>query len=130
MGKTWRGLVSDSQLRWIGPEKGVMHLGLSACVNALWDLWARVENKPVWKLLANMTSEELVRCVEFRYIVDAITPDEAIDLLENISKSKGLRIQRAQEDRAVPAYTTEARWLGYSDEKMVWYHAIHARRRL
>ena len=72
MGKTWRYLVSDSQLRWVGPEKGVIHLGLSACVNALWDLWARYLGKPVWQVVAEMTPEEFVRCIDFRYILDAI----------------------------------------------------------
>ena len=80
-GKTWRYLTSDSQLRWVGPEKGVIHMALGAVVNALWDLWAKVKGKPVWQLIADMTPEEVVRCIDFRYITDAITPDKAIQLL-------------------------------------------------
>lgn len=82
MGATWRYLVSDSQLRWIGPEKGVIHLALGAVVNALWDLWAKAVGKPVWRLVAEMSVEEFVRCVDFRYITDAISPEEAIDMLK------------------------------------------------
>lgn len=119
MGKTWRFLVEDSQLRWVGPEKGVMHLGLSACVNALWDLWARQLQKPVWKVVADMTPEELVRCIDFRYIQDAITPQEAVQMLQEIEGTKHQRLQDVEASCAVPAYSTEAGWLGYSDEKMI-----------
>ena len=94
MGRTWRYLVSDSQLRWVGPEKGVMHLGLSACVNALWDLWGRATEKPVWKLIADMSPEEFVRCIDFRYIEDAITPQEAIALLKAQEPTKPQRTSR------------------------------------
>ncbi|TQS32249.1 hypothetical protein Golomagni_07442, partial [Golovinomyces magnicellulatus] len=119
MGKTWRHLVSDSQLRWVGPEKGVIHLGLSACVNALWDLWARYLNKPVWQLVADMSPEEFVSCIDFRYILDAITPHEAIEILRKQESSKKSRVEEARLNRAVPAYTTQAGWLGFSDERMV-----------
>lgn len=119
MGQTWRYLVSDSQLRWVGPEKGVIHLGLSACVNALWDLWGRYLDKPVWKIVADMTPEEVVDCVDFRYIVDAITPEEAIEMLKTQEKTKVARLQDAKASKAVPAYTTQAGWLGFSDDKMV-----------
>ncbi|KKA22993.1 hypothetical protein T310_2970 [Rasamsonia emersonii CBS 393.64] len=119
MGQTWRYLVSDSQLRWVGPEKGVVHLGLSACVNALWDLWARFEGKPVWRLVADMAPEEVVRCIDFRYIVDAVTPDEALGILRSAAETKAERLRDAETNTAVPAYTTQAGWLGYSDEKMV-----------
>lgn len=118
MGKTWRYLVSDSQLRWVGPEKGVIHLGLSTCVNALWDLWARFLGKPVWQVVADMTPEEFVRCIDFRYILDAITPTEAINMLEKLDGTKSDRVQDATNNCAVPAYSTQAGWLGYSDEKM------------
>jgi L-galactonate dehydratase len=118
MGKTWRYLVDDSQLRWIGPEKGVIHMGLSACVNALWDMWARYVNKPVWQLVADMTPAEFVRCVDFRYIEDAITPKEACELLEGLEGTKANRLADAKANVAVPAYSTQAGWLGYSDEKM------------
>ncbi|OBT39590.1 hypothetical protein VE00_10556 [Pseudogymnoascus sp. WSF 3629] len=118
MGKTWRYLVDDSQLRWVGPEKGVIHMGLSACVNALWDMWARHVNKPVWKLVTDMTPAEFVRCVDFRYIHDAITPKEALELLEGLEGTKAKRLAEAKANIAVPAYSTQAGWLGYSDEKM------------
>src|SRR3954468_6595545 len=77
----WRSLVSDSQLRWLGPEKGVVHLATAAVVNAVWDLWAKREGKPVWKLLCDLSPEELVGCVDFRYIEDALSREEAVELL-------------------------------------------------
>ena len=117
MGAFWRHVVGDSQLRWVGPEKGVLHLATAAVVNAVWDLWAKVEAKPLWKLLADMTPEEIVRCVDFRYITDAITPQEAVALLERHAASRGSRIAELQKD-GYPAYTTSAGWLGYSDEKI------------
>ncbi|ETN36607.1 uncharacterized protein HMPREF1541_08885 [Cyphellophora europaea CBS 101466] len=117
-GKTWRYLTSDSQLRWVGPEKGVIHLALGAVVNALWDLWAKTQGKPVWRLISDMSPEELVRCIDFRYIEDALTKEEAIDLLKAALPGKEGRIQEALANRAVPAYTTSAGWLGYSEEKM------------
>ena len=117
-GKTWRYLVSDSQLRWIGPEKGVIHLALGAVVNSLWDLWAKTLKKPVWRIVADMTPEELVRCIDFRYITDALTPEEAIALLKESEAGKKERIAEAENNQAVPVYTTSAGWLGYSEEKM------------
>ncbi|POR37353.1 L-galactonate dehydratase [Tolypocladium paradoxum] len=117
-GQTWRYLVSDSQLRWIGPEKGVIHLALGAVVNAVWDLWAKVLGKPVWRVVADMTPEELVACIDFRYITDAITPDEALALLRAREAGKAKRIDEALANRAVPAYTTSAGWLGYGEDKM------------
>lgn len=117
-GKTWRHLVNDSQLRWIGPEKGVIHLALGAVVNAIWDLWAKVLGKPVWRVVADMSPEEFVRCIDFRYITDAITPEEAIDLLRASEEGKAQRLEDALNSRAVPAYTTSAGWLGYGEEKM------------
>jgi L-galactonate dehydratase len=117
-GKTWRYLVSDSHLRWIGPEKGVIHLALGAVVNALWDLWAKKLGKPVWRIVAEMTPEEFVRCIDFRYITDAITPEEAIALLKTLEPGKAERIKEAEQSRAVPAYTTSAGWLGYGEDKM------------
>src|SRR5215212_542231 len=74
----WRHITGDSQLRWVGPEKGVIHLATAAVVNAVWDLWAKAAGKPVWRLVADMTPEELVRCIDFRYITDCITPEEAL----------------------------------------------------
>jgi len=117
-GATWRDLVSDSQIRWVGPEKGVVHLALGAVVNALWDLWAKAIGKPVWKVVAEMTPEEVVRCVDFKYIEDAITPTEAVELLRIAEAGKEGRVHEAEMSRAVPAYTTSAGWLGYGKEKM------------
>ncbi|KAF1982708.1 mandelate racemase/muconate lactonizing protein-like protein [Aulographum hederae CBS 113979] len=117
-GATWRHLVNDSQLRWIGPEKGVIHLALGAVVNAIWDLWAKTLGKPVWRVVADMTPEEYVRCIDFRYITDAITPEEAIALLKKSAEGKEQRIKDAEASKAVPAYTTSAGWLGYDKAKM------------
>ncbi|OAA66894.1 Mandelate racemase/muconate lactonizing enzyme [Niveomyces insectorum RCEF 264] len=119
MGRTWRYLVADSQLRWVGPEKGVVHLGLSACVNALWDLWGRYLEKPLWQLVCDMSPEEFVRCIDFRYIEDAITPAEAVALLRSMAADgKAARLADARRNEAVPAYTTQAGWLGFSDARM------------
>ncbi|HEA31551.1 MAG TPA: L-fuconate dehydratase [Leeuwenhoekiella sp.] len=117
MGDFWKMITSDSQLRWLGPEKGVIHLATGAIVNAVWDLYAKAESKPLWKLLAEMSPEELVSCVDFTYITDAITPAEAIDILTALAPTKQERINQL-EDQGYPAYTTSAGWLGYSDEKM------------
>jgi L-galactonate dehydratase len=117
-GKTWRHLVNDSQLRWIGPEKGVIHLALGAVVNAIWDLWAKEEGKPVWKLVADMSPEDVVRCIDFRYITDALTPEEALQMLKDKEAGKAERVKEAEIDRAVPAYTTSAGWLGYDKAKV------------
>jgi L-fuconate dehydratase len=117
MGAFWRHITGDSQLRWIGPEKGAIHLATAAVVNAVWDLWAKVENKPVWKLLADMTPEQLVRCIDFRYITDALTPDEALAILRANDSTKSERIAELARD-GYPAYTTSAGWLGYSDDKL------------
>jgi L-fuconate dehydratase len=113
----WRRLASDSQLRWLGPEKGVIHLALAAIVNAVWDLFAKVERKPVWKLLADMTPRQIVACVDFRYITDALTPDEALELLERKARTKADREAELLRS-GYPAYTTSVGWMGYSDEKI------------
>lgn len=113
----WRRLTSDSQLRWVGPEKGVIHLATAAIVNAVWDLIAKVEGKPLWKLLADMTPEEVVACIDFRYITDALTPEEALAILRRNAATKGEREAEMLRD-GYPAYTTSAGWLGYSDEKI------------
>ena len=117
MGAFWRHITGDSQLRWIGPEKGAIHLATGAIVNAVWDLWAKVEGKPVWRLIADMTPEELVRCVDFRYITDAITPDEALEILDRHAETKAARIAELEET-GYPSYTTSAGWLGYDDDKL------------
>lgn len=113
----WRQLVGDSQLRWIGPEKGVIHLATAALVNAVWDLYAKVEGKPLWKLLVDMSPEQLVASIDFRYITDALTPDEALDLLRRNTPTKALREAQMRRE-GYPAYTTSAGWLGYGDEQV------------
>lgn len=113
----WRNLTSDSQLRWIGPDKGAMHLATGAVVNAIWDIWAKSEGKPVWKLVADMSPEQLVNCIDFRYITDCITPDEALVLLKSNAETKVQREQILMQE-GYPCYTTSAGWLGYSDEKL------------
>ena len=113
----WRMITGDSQLRWLGPDKGVIHLATGAVVNAVWDLYAKVEGKPLWKLLADMSPKELVACIDFTYIEDVITPDEAIVLLSKLESSKQERIDYLIKN-GYPAYTTSAGWLGYSEEKL------------
>jgi len=117
MGGFWKTITGDSQLRWLGPEKGVIHLSTGAIVNAVWDLYAKLEGKPLWKLLADMSPTELVNCIDFTYITDAITKDEALALLEDKDSTKQERIDQIKKE-GYPAYTTSAGWLGYSDEKM------------
>jgi L-fuconate dehydratase len=117
MGAFWRSLANHSQLRWVGPEKGVIHLATAALVNAVWDLYAKAEGKPLWKLLADMTPEALVRCIDFRYISDAITPEEAVALLRKQAPGKAAREAEMVRD-GYPAYVTSAGWLGYSDDKI------------
>ncbi|UVH55969.1 L-fuconate dehydratase [Variovorax paradoxus] len=117
MGRFWRHVTSDSQLRWIGPDKGAIHLATGAVVNAMWDLWAKSEGKPVWQLVADMSPEELVRCIDFRYITDCIAPDEALALLRAAAVGKSERVAALQAE-GYPCYTTSAGWLGYSDEKL------------
>lgn len=117
MGAFWKMITGDSQLRWLGPEKGIIHLATGALVNAVWDLYAKVEKKPLWKLLADMTPEELVSCIDFTYITDAITPDEALTMLRKKEHTKQERIDELMKN-GYPAYTSSAGWLGYSDEKM------------
>ena len=117
MGAFWRRVTGDSQLRWLGPEKGVIHLATAAVINAVWDLYAKVEGKPLWKLLVDMSSEELVRCIDFRYISDAITPEEALEILRQNEPTKGTREAEMMRD-GFPAYTTSTAWLGYEDEKL------------
>ncbi len=117
MGGLWRRLVTDSQLRWLGPEKGVVHLATAAIVNAVWDLHAKVAERPLWKLLVDMTPEELVACVDFRYIDDALTPDEALAVLRRNEPGKREREQQLLED-GFPAYTTSAGWLGYPEDTL------------
>src|ERR1051326_5089769 len=113
----WNGIAGDSQVRWLGPEKGVIHLATAALVNAVWDLYARAEEKPLWKLLVDMTPEQLVACVPFRHITDALTREEALAILQRNQATKSAR-QQEMLSTGYPAYTTSAGWLGYSDEKV------------
>ena len=113
----WRAITGDQQLRWIGPEKGAIHLASAALVNAVWDLHAKVERKPLWKLLVDMSPEQLVSCIDFRYISDAIRPDEALAILERMAPTRGER-EAEMLRSGFPAYTTSVGWLGYSDEKL------------
>jgi L-fuconate dehydratase len=113
----WRELSSDSQLRWLGPEKGVIHISMAAIVNAVWDLHAKREKKPVWKLLADMSPKQIVSSIDFRYITDALTHGEALEILERQQKGKAEREARLLRE-GYPAYTTSAGWIGYSDDKI------------
>ncbi|NUT12447.1 MAG: L-fuconate dehydratase [Nonomuraea sp.] len=117
LGALYKELVYDSQLRWLGPEKGVMHMAISAVVNALWDLRAKRAGKPVWRLLSEMSPEEIVDLIDFRYLSDALTRDEALQILKNGEKGKEERIKRLIEV-GYPAYTTSPGWLGYDDDKL------------
>jgi L-fuconate dehydratase len=113
-----RQLTDDSQFRWLGPEKGVIHLATGALLNAVWDLYARAENKPLWQLLADMEPAQLLKAVDFRYIDDAITPNEALDIL-NEARNKGQRERLTLlHQQGYPAYTTSVGWFGYSEEKI------------
>jgi L-fuconate dehydratase len=112
-----RQLTGDTQFRWLGPEKGVIHLAAAALINAVWDLYARVEGKPLWKLLADMEPEQIVRAIDFSYITDAITREEALDLLKERAPCKDTRLQHLQQN-GYPAYTTSAGWIGFSDDKI------------
>ncbi len=113
----WLAITADSQVRWLGPEKGAIHLATAALVNAVWDLYARAEGKPVWKLLVDMTPAQLVACIPFRHITDALTPDEALELLRRNESTKAAR-ETEMLAHGYPSYTTSAGWLGYSDEKV------------
>ena len=117
MGAFWRDLVGDSQLRWIGPEKGAIHLATAAVVNAVWDLLAKRAGKPLWKLLVDLPPGRLVDLVDFRYLTDALTRDEALAMVERCIPG---RAEREADLRATgyPAYTTSVGWLGYDDEKI------------
>lgn len=117
MGRFWRHVTSDSQLRWIGPDKGAIHLATGAVVNAVWDLWAKAVGKPVWRLVADMSPEDLVRCIDFRYITDCITRDEALALLRERAQGKAGRLADLLAN-GYPCYTTSAGWLGYDDAKL------------
>ena len=113
----WRSLTQDQQLRWLGPEKGVIHMSTGAVVNAVWDLWAKQQGKPLWKLLVDMTPEELVATIDFSYLTDVLTPEQAVDLLRRQAPGKAAREAEMRRD-GYPGYTTSTGWLGYSDDKV------------
>ena len=117
IGEFYALLKSDSQLRWLGPEKGVVHMAFGGIVNTVWDLWARASGKPVWRLLADMSPQAFVNCLDLSYVSDALTRDEALDMVARQQAGKGQRIDRLMRD-GYPAYTTSAGWLGYDDEKL------------
>ena len=111
-------LIRDSQLRWLGPEKGVMHMAIGAIVNALWDLRAKRDGKPLWKLLSDLSPEEIVGLVDFRYLTDVLRPDEALAILKERASTRSVREADLVED-GLSAYTTAPGWLGYADDKLV-----------
>lgn len=118
IGEIARKLSGDSQIRWLGPDYGVFHMAAGAVLNALWDLFAKAEGVPLWKLLSDMSPKEIVAAIDFRYISDALTPAEALAILERSHGLKGER-EATLRSQGVPAYTTSPGWLGYSDEKML-----------
>ena len=115
---TAAALLHDSQLRWLGPEKGIMHMAIGAVINALWDRLAHAAGLPLWRLLASLSVDELLAQVDFRYLSDALTPDQARELLEAAAPGRAARVQELL-DHGYPAYTTSPGWLGYSDAKLV-----------
>ena len=117
LGAFARSLTSDSQLRWLGPEKGVMHMAIGAVVNAAWDMAARQAGKPVWRLIADMSPEQIVDLIDFRYISDALTRADALDILRAAARGKAERVAKLSSD-GYPAYTTSPGWLGYPDDKL------------
>ncbi|MEP0047848.1 MAG: fuconate dehydratase, partial [Roseobacter sp.] len=114
MGRFWRHITGDSQLRWIGPDKGAIHLATGAVVNAVWDLLAKESGKPVWLLVGEMSPEEIVNLIDFRYMTDVLSQDEALEILRKASPGKAARIATLKAE-GYPCYTTSAGWLGYSD---------------
>ena len=118
IGEIARKLSGDSQIRWLGPDYGVFHMAAGAVLNALWDLFAKAKRVPLWKLLADMSAEEIVAAIDFRYISDALTPEEALSILKKAEGAKAAH-EATLLSKGVPAYTTSPGWLGYSDEKML-----------
>jgi L-fuconate dehydratase len=117
LGAFFLEVTGDTQFRWLGPEKGVIHLASAALINAVWDLYAKAEGKPLWRLLADMTPEQIVACIDFRYIADALTPDEALTILGSARPGQSDRLAQL-ESTGYPAYTTSAGWFGYSEDKI------------
>jgi L-fuconate dehydratase len=117
LGGFWRSLVDDTQLRWVGPQKGVIHLATAAIVNAVWDLYAKLEGKPLWRLLVDLPPAELVDVIDFRYLTDALPPSLALEYLERLAPTRNERVEAVLRD-GLPAYTTSVGWLGYPDDKI------------
>lgn len=117
MGAFWRHVTGDSHLRWVGPDKGVMHLATGAVVNAVWDLWAKHAGKPVWQLVADMSSDEIVKLIDFRYLTNALTQEEALAILTKAKDGQADRRAKLLAE-GYPSYTTSAGWLGYDDDKV------------
>ncbi len=113
----WRHVTGDSQLRWLGPDKGVMHLATGAVVNAVWDLWAKAAGKPVWQLLSDMSPEAILGCIDLRYLSNVLTASEALEILHAARPGQAERMARLQAE-GYPTYTTSAGWLGYDDDKI------------
>jgi L-fuconate dehydratase len=114
-GTWWHKACNESQLRWLGPERGLIHMSFAGVVNAVWDLYAKQEGKPLWKLLSDMSVDELVRCIDFHYITDAISPEEARDILRQNLPTRSIREDELLAT-GLPAYTSSAGWIGYSDQ--------------
>ncbi|TRZ42298.1 L-fuconate dehydratase [Robertkochia solimangrovi] len=117
MGAFWRMITGDSQFRWLGPDKGIIHLATGALVNAVWDLYAKAEGKPLWRLISDMSPEEFLSCIDFKYINDAVSPEEALTMLKAMEAGKNERIT-ILENEGYAGYTTSAGWLGYTDDKI------------
>jgi L-fuconate dehydratase len=117
MGRFWQKLAGDSQLRWVGPEKGIIHLALAAVINAIWDLWAKSVGKPVWKLVADLEPEQFVSLIDFRHLHDALTPNQALEILHRQAPTRAARETQLRTE-GYPAYTTSVGWLGYDDKKV------------
>ena len=117
MGAFWRRITGDDQLRWLGPDKGVIHLATCAVVNAVWDMLARSRGLPLWRVLLGMTPEELVDCVDFRYISDVLSRDDAVAILRRAYEGREAR-ERELAAAGYPGYTMAAAWLGFSDEQV------------
>ena len=113
----YRRLTVDPQLRWLGPEKGILHMATGALLNAVWDLWAKAEKKPLWKLLVDLTPEQLVGAIDFSYLTDAMTEEQALEILRRRQPTRTVR-EAEMRAKGYPAYTTSTGWLGYSDEKV------------
>jgi L-galactonate dehydratase len=100
----------------MSPERGVLQLAVCAVLNAIWDLWAKVEGKPLWKLVCDLSPEQLISCIDFRYLTDVLTPEQALEMLRKLEPTKNERLQLALDNKAVPAYNTSVGWLGHSDD--------------